>query len=112
MTAGRPKQGLVAVVITAAFTVSTIAMAKDAPPPEIPKCDKKYGTLAVKEPENNWWRDLQLESPEALIKVFVSESELLHAGGPRQGTGRPPRPSARWPPAASCAAARTSARAR
>lgn len=74
MTEGRFKQSLVAVAMAAAFTVSTISMAKDAPPPEIPKCDKKYGTLAVKEPANNRWRDLQLESPEALIKVFVSES--------------------------------------
>jgi hypothetical protein len=74
MTEGRPKQVLVAAAMAAAFMVSTIAMAKDAPPPEIPKCDKKYGTLAVKEPENNWWRALELESPEALIKVFVSQS--------------------------------------
>jgi curli biogenesis system outer membrane secretion channel CsgG len=77
MTAGRSKLGLVAAGIAAAFALSTVAMAKDAPPPEIPKCDKKYGTLAVKEPENNWWRDLQLESPEALIKVFVSESKCF-----------------------------------
>jgi hypothetical protein len=54
--------------------LSSIAMAKEAPPPEIPKCDKKYGALAVNEPTENWWRALELESPEALIKVFVSES--------------------------------------
>ena len=77
MTEGHLKQGLVAVVVATAFMVSTIAMAKDAPPPEIPKCEKKYGTLAVKEPENNWWRELNLESPEALIKVFVSESKCF-----------------------------------
>jgi hypothetical protein len=57
--------------------VSTVAMAKDAPLPEIPKCDKKYGAISVKEPEVKWWRDLQLESPEALIKVFVNESKCF-----------------------------------
>lgn len=41
---------------------------------EIPTCSHKLGTLAVHEPENNWWQGLGLESPEALIKVFVMKS--------------------------------------
>ncbi|MGB8603215.1 MAG: CsgG/HfaB family protein [Rhizomicrobium sp.] len=41
---------------------------------QIPTCNKKLGTLAVYEPENKWWIDLKLESPEALIKIFVSKS--------------------------------------
>jgi curli biogenesis system outer membrane secretion channel CsgG len=41
---------------------------------EIPKCAKKYGTLAVVEPERNWWSELGLGSPAALIKVYVSQS--------------------------------------
>jgi hypothetical protein len=41
---------------------------------EIPTCTHKLGTLAVKEPDNNWWGGLGLESPEALIKVFVMKS--------------------------------------
>src|SRR5690349_379320 len=41
---------------------------------EIPNCTHKLGTLAVREPQNNWWRGLGLESPEALIKVFVMKS--------------------------------------
>lgn len=45
--------------------------------PEIPVCDKKIGTLAVVEPENKWWTQFNLESPEALIKVFVSESKCF-----------------------------------
>lgn len=45
--------------------------------PEIPKCDKRYGALSVHEPETKWWRELQLESPEALIKVFVAESKCF-----------------------------------
>jgi len=49
----------------------------DAPPPEIPTCDKKIGTLAVTEPENRWWLQYNLESPEALIKVYVSKSKCF-----------------------------------
>ena len=49
----------------------------DAPPPEIPTCDKKIGTLAVTEPQDQWWTALNLESPAALIKVFVSQSKCF-----------------------------------
>ena len=44
---------------------------------EIPVCDKKIGTLSVAEPEHNWWREYNLESPEALIKVFVGQSKCF-----------------------------------
>ncbi len=53
------------------------ALAADAPEPEIPTCDKKIGTLAVTEPENKWWVQYNLESPEALIKVYVSKSKCF-----------------------------------
>jgi curli biogenesis system outer membrane secretion channel CsgG len=45
--------------------------------PQIPTCDKKIGTLAVTEPENAWWTAMQLESPAALIKVYVSQSKCF-----------------------------------
>lgn len=57
--------------------VGTAALAADAPPPTIPTCDKKIGTLAVMEPQNAWWTALNLESPAALIKVFVSQSKCF-----------------------------------
>ena len=47
---------------------------KDSP---IPVCDRKIGTLAVSEPETKWWLQYNLESPEALIKVFVAESKCF-----------------------------------
>src|SRR5207237_10868953 len=53
------------------------AWAADQPPPQIPTCDKRIGTLAVTEPENKWWLAYNLESPEALIKVFVSQSKCF-----------------------------------
>ena len=44
---------------------------------EIPVCSKKLGAVSVVEPENNWWRDQGLGSPEALIKVFVRKSNCF-----------------------------------
>ena len=41
---------------------------------EIPTCSHRIGTIAVREPENKWWQGLGLESPEALIKLFVQRS--------------------------------------
>jgi curli biogenesis system outer membrane secretion channel CsgG len=41
---------------------------------EIPTCTHKIGALAIHEPENRWWVPLGLESPEALLKVFVMKS--------------------------------------
>src|ERR1700745_2598230 len=65
------------------LAASALAWAADQPPPEIPTCDKKIGTLAVPEPENKWGLQYNLDSPEALIKVFVSQSKcftLLNRG--------------------------------
>lgn len=41
---------------------------------QIPHCTHKLGTVAIVEPDNQWWRQLNLGSPEAVIKVFVQES--------------------------------------
>ncbi|MGQ5701037.1 CsgG/HfaB family protein [Sandaracinobacteroides sp. A072] len=41
---------------------------------EIPNCTKRLGTVAIVEPDNNWWSALQLGSPEAILKVFVMKS--------------------------------------
>ncbi|MET0282625.1 MAG: SH3 domain-containing protein [Steroidobacteraceae bacterium] len=65
-----------AAMLVTALTVSTAASAAK-PAPEVPKCQKRYGTLAVREPEVQWWRELGLESPDALIKVFVAESKCF-----------------------------------
>jgi curli biogenesis system outer membrane secretion channel CsgG len=44
---------------------------------QIPVCAKPIGVLAVVEPENQWWRELNLGSPEAVIKVFVQQSHCF-----------------------------------
>jgi hypothetical protein len=40
----------------------------------IPRCSHRLGTVAVVEPERNWWSEYHLGSPEALIKIFVMRS--------------------------------------
>lgn len=67
-------------IVAAGFGIALAAspaLAKKEEPVQIPVCEKKIGTLAVKEPERNWWSEYNLESPEALIKVFVSESKCF-----------------------------------
>ena len=61
----------------AAALSAKIAAAADTPPPQIPVCDKKIGTLAVAEPEDHWWIAMNLDSPAARIKVFVSQSKCF-----------------------------------
>ncbi len=41
---------------------------------EIPRCTRRIGTVAIVEPDNQWWRELNLGSPEAILKVFIQQS--------------------------------------
>ncbi len=41
---------------------------------QIPHCTKNLGTVAIVEPENQWWRELNLGSPEGVIRAFVQQS--------------------------------------
>jgi curli biogenesis system outer membrane secretion channel CsgG len=40
----------------------------------IPVCTKKLGTVSIVEPDSQWWRELSLGSPEAILRVFVQKS--------------------------------------
>lgn len=44
---------------------------------QIPNCSRRLGALAVRQPQNKWWEGLGLESPEALLKVFVQQSNCF-----------------------------------
>ncbi len=79
---------------------------------EIPVCSKKIGTVAVVEPDTNWWQQAGLGSPEALIKVFVRKSNCFTLVDRGKGMQAIQRGSAPLRPAGTCAAGRTSARAR
>jgi len=50
---------------------------KNAATPELPRCDKPLGRAAVQEPENRWWTEMGLSSPEALLKLFATRSNCL-----------------------------------
>jgi curli biogenesis system outer membrane secretion channel CsgG len=41
---------------------------------DIPVCTKRLGTIAIVEPDNQWWREYNLGSPEAILKIFVQRS--------------------------------------
>ena len=67
-----------AVALALAFTTATPAFAGDKGSSgrqaqakgtrEIPHCTRNLGTVAIVEPDNQWWRELSLGSPEAIIK--------------------------------------------
>ncbi len=44
---------------------------------ELPVCPRPLGTLALSEPENQWWGGLGLGSPEALLRVYVQRSRCF-----------------------------------
>jgi len=41
---------------------------------EIPRCTRRLGTVAIVEPDDQWWREFNLGSPEAILKVFIQQS--------------------------------------
>jgi curli biogenesis system outer membrane secretion channel CsgG len=63
------------------LVVTLLAVAGAAPllgqGPQIPVCTKKIGVMSVLEPEQKWWVQYNLESPEALIKVYASQSKCF-----------------------------------
>lgn len=64
-------------VVLALGAVAAQAKDDSSQPPSIATCDKKIGTLAITEPENQWWVQLNLDSPQALLKVFVAQSKCF-----------------------------------
>ncbi len=55
----------------------TAAATTKALEPEVPNCTRSYGTVAINEPDNQWWRALQLGSPSSLIRVIVTRSHCF-----------------------------------
>ncbi len=53
---------------------SSARKAQDRGTAEIPRCTKRLGTVAIVEPDNQWWREFNLGSPEAILRVFVQKS--------------------------------------
>lgn len=44
---------------------------------EVTRCAAPIGTVAVQEPENDWWTRYNLSNPERLIKLLASRSNCL-----------------------------------
>ena len=73
-----------AMVATAAVLAATPALAADRgssgrqaqqrATSEIPVCNRNLGALAIVEPDNQWWREYNLGSPEAILKIIVQRS--------------------------------------
>lgn len=75
-----------AAVATAAFLAPTAPATAEKPKQssarkaqasgtaEIPVCTRKLGTIAIVEPDNQWWREFNLGSPEAILRVFIQKS--------------------------------------
>ena len=61
-------------LVTPVFAQTSIREKTDQKQAEIPTCTHKLGALAVNQPQTNWWTALGVESPEALLKVFVQKS--------------------------------------
>ena len=80
------KSALIGAAAAAAVFLSTPAFAQKQTAPssgrkdqaqgmaEIPVCTRKLGALAIVEPDNQWWREFNLGSPEAILRVFVQRS--------------------------------------
>ena len=61
--------------IAAVAASMSLAPPLTADEPDIPKCEKPYGSVALQEPTGgNWWQSYDLENPQALIKYYVNES--------------------------------------
>src|SRR5215213_4913686 len=75
-------------IVTGAFALSLLAgtpafaadrgssahQAEQRAMQQIPVCSRRLGTIAIVEPENQWWRELNLGSPEAILRVMVQQS--------------------------------------
>ncbi len=92
----RQGSGAVTGAFLLSFAVSAAAAGKDDAP-EIPKCDKRYGTLSVKEPTVNWWRELGTR----IAGITHQGVRLANPSASRWWIAarawRPPRPSVRSP---------------
>ena len=65
---------MIATCLSAAPLAGAALAQKRNAAPEVPRCAAKLGTIAIDEPDNQWWRAYNLGSPEALIKLIVRQS--------------------------------------
>jgi curli biogenesis system outer membrane secretion channel CsgG len=69
-----------ALLLTLTPTTASAQFGRAKPPAktqELPRCAQPVGTVAIQEPENRWWVNYNLSSPEALIKLMAARSNCL-----------------------------------
>ena len=67
-------------IIGGAAAVLLAAGSANAAPqgtPELPHCAQPIGTVAIQEPQRDWWTPLGLSNPEALLKLMAGRSNCL-----------------------------------
>ena len=69
----------------ASFAAQTAQEERAQKEATIPTCANKYGSIAVIEPEKQWWNEFNLGSPVALIKVYVIKSGCFTLADRGQG---------------------------
>ena len=79
MRNGKPLQAAIAAALVLAAAApavqaQSIQRKTEDKQAQIPTCARRLGALAVRQPQNNWWAGLGLESPEAVIKILVQQS--------------------------------------
>ena len=63
--------------IAASLMFAGSASAASQATPELPHCAAPVGTVAIQEPQRDWWSPLGLSNPEALIKLMAGRSNCL-----------------------------------
>ena len=53
---------------------STTRQAQERGAAQIPKCTRRLGSIALVEPDVQWWGRYGLENPEAILRIFVQRS--------------------------------------
>lgn len=76
------KKLLMTAVAAAAMTMTAMPAdaqssgrrAQDEAAYQIPQCTQRLGSIAIVEPDDNWWTRYELQSPEAILQVIILRS--------------------------------------
>ncbi|HRD45142.1 MAG TPA: CsgG/HfaB family protein [Caulobacter sp.] len=68
---------LIAATATPAFAQYGAKPAPKAATPELPRCARPLGTVAIQEPQQRWWERYGLGNPDRLLKLYASRSGCL-----------------------------------
>jgi curli biogenesis system outer membrane secretion channel CsgG len=64
----------IAAAITMTVTPASADRGSHSQRAELPTCTQPIGSIAIVEPDNNWWQRYDLDSPEAVINILVLRS--------------------------------------